>query len=483
MKNRILRWSHYHTLLLFCCVGFVALGVWLAVPRLIKQETPVLRMSAGPDSTRRHAVAVYLSEQAARNDLALKLVNSAGSEDCLNRLKAGQLDVAIVSNGITVPDDDGIAVLAAVQLEAVHILVRKELADGDYFAEMIRGKRVNLGEQGSTDWQLARELLKFVRLRLPSTSQPGDVIPTEFGKTELVNKTRAILEARGAKKDSLIAEMPDCLLVLETTPSTVVQQLIEAVDYRIVPLPATRAFLQDNLQNSESSTTVLEREFLEPTQIATNSYFKTRGYPAADCDTIGVRLLIVARESVPARAVRPLMQTLFEREFSHRILPKSPRDIATPYAIHPAAIAYLDRNKPLAVQETMESVNDVFSIFGAFSAGALSLYGLLWKWRKRTRKPSDYFAEIRKVELLAYDAETDSMIPVRPGELVKYLDDRLLALRQGLIEDICEGRIKGDQVIANILALLQDARRNLPRLDGQATDPGGLTQRSNRQAA
>ena len=50
-------------------------------------------------------------------------------------------------------------------------------------------------------------------------------------------------------------------------------------------------------------------------------------------------------------------------------------------------------------------------------------------------------------------------------ELLRELDCRLLELRRDLIEDVCEGRIKGDQVIANILTLLKDARRNLPTLE------------------
>ena len=72
---------------------------------------------------------------------------------------------------------------------------------------------------------------------------------------------------------------------------------------------------------------------------------------------------------------------------------------------------------------------------------------------------------------------------------MRELDCRLLKLRQDLIEDICEGRIKGDQVIANILTLLKDARRNLPKAGGgncrsrrpltgqlQVVSKGGLSQ-------
>ena len=46
-----------------------------------------------------------------------------------------------------------------------------------------------------------------------------------------------------------------------------------------------------------------------------------------------------------------------------------------------------------------------------------------------------------------------------------------LKLRQYLIEDICEGRIKGDQIIANILVLLKDTRRHLPKSEGLNADP------------
>jgi TRAP-type uncharacterized transport system substrate-binding protein len=149
---------------LLCSVGLAALSIWLAAPLLVDQPIPVLRMSAGPDGTRRHTLANYLCEQAKQNNLAVTLATCAGSEDCLNLLKTGQLDVAVVSSGVTVPDDDDIMVLGAIQLEAVHVLIRKDMAEGGSFTETIRGKRVNLGEKGSVEWLLMPELLSFATL-------------------------------------------------------------------------------------------------------------------------------------------------------------------------------------------------------------------------------------------------------------------------------------------------------------------------------
>lgn len=451
-------WSKRRILALLCFIGFAALGLGLAVSFWGQPQQPAVRMSAGPESTRRHALAAYFCEKAVRNDLSVELTTTAGSEDCLNRLREGSLDVAVVNNGVVVPNAKDVTVLGAIQPEVVHVLVRRELAGSAPLAERVRGKRVNLGQPGSTDWLLARDLLAFGRLKLPAADRAGDVVPTEIGKADLADKARTILAADERSKPALVAELPDCLLVVASVPSTVVQLLVEAADYRIEPLLGVRAFLADNLQDDNAKTTIIDREFLEPAVLPAGIYFTTRGFPDADCETLGLRPLLVARTGVPDRAVRALMMTLFEREFSHLTRPKSPREVATPYPMHPAAVAYLDRDKPLALKAVMEWVTQSLSIFGAFSAGALSLYGLV-RWRK-VRKPVDYFAEIRQVEQLAGSGAANQNQPWGMGE---ELDARLLRLRQELIEDICEGRIKSDHAIANILTLLREVRSNLPK--------------------
>lgn len=459
------KWIEGHKLTALASVIFFALCYLLVTKFVFQQHTRVLRLSAGPTATRRHKVAEYLAQQAAHHALSIQLVDSPGSEDCLEQIAAGKLDAAIVSSGVKIPHDDNIRVLAATQLEAVHLLVRNDLAEADELIPALRGRRVNLGVPGGTEWLLAQEFLKFARLQLPSAVQPGDVIPTDFCKEELIERAQAILRTTDEQeRAALRAELPDCLIVVATMPSTVAQILVEAADFRIVPLPATRAFLLDNLQATDAATTVIEREFLEPTTIPANSYFAQHGFPQTDCETIGVRLLVVAHRDTPASAVRPLMATLFEGEFSRRMTPKSPRDLPTPYAIHPAAMAYLDRDKPLITYDVVESLSTLFSIFGAFSAGALSLYGLLW--RKRRRKPIDYYAEVHKLELFAVES-------LAPGatrlsrDVSQYLDERLTQLRQELIRDVCQGRIEGEQVIGNILGLLADSRQNLLRASEQ----------------
>lgn len=452
-----------------CSAAFAVLGLVLLLRFLMPADPVSVRLSAGPDTTRLHAIATWLGEKAAQNHVGTRLLPNAGSEESLELLKSKQLDVAIVSNGVVVPNDDDIVVLAGMQLEAVHLLARKEFVNSGPPMQTILGKRVNLGERGSAEWLLSHDLLAFSKITLPSASHPGDVTPTEYSTSQLLEMSRAIRNAEGETKDALIAALPDYLLVLATIPSPVVQELVESANYDILPLHQARAFMLDNMQNDNNQTTVIEREFLEPTLIPNFSYFAHRGFPAADCETIGVRSLLVARKGLPSAAIRPLMKTVFESEFAHRFQAKSPRDFATPYAMHPAAIAYFDRDKPLIVDSVLDWLNNFISILGAGVACGFSLFSLLW--RTRTRSPSDYFAEIRQVEQLARNSDQDSSAPIPQEELRKHLEERLVRLRQDLVEDICEGRIKGDQAISNIMILMKDARRSLASTESQTAEP------------
>jgi hypothetical protein len=268
------------------------------------------------------------------------------------------------------------------------------------------------------------------------------------------------LHAGPDERDRLIAELPDCLIVLGTMPSSIAQLLVEAAGYQLRPMPATRAFLMDRLPNSHPTQTIIEREFLEPTVIPSHSYFTTQAYPETDCETVGVRLLLVARSNLTAKHIHPLMKALFESKFTHRMMPQSPIGMPGPYAVHPAAVAYFDRDKPyFVVQQAMEWLTNGLSFLGAFSAGALSLYGLIR--RKKHRTPSDYLSEIRNISDAMRKTEMDRTNGATNLQFSKQLDERLQHLRQNIIDDVCAGRMKADQSFSNILMLLKDTRCDL----------------------
>ena len=83
-------------------LGVAALGVAATVGYREWNRAPYhLRISAGSREGLRHRIATRLASAASRKGLDLKLVNNSGSEESLERVEAGALDVALVQGGST----------------------------------------------------------------------------------------------------------------------------------------------------------------------------------------------------------------------------------------------------------------------------------------------------------------------------------------------------------------------------------------------
>jgi TRAP-type uncharacterized transport system substrate-binding protein len=436
------------------------------VTRIYREEIhQTLRLSAGPSSTKRFEIASYFCEQVSKAGLTLNLEPTPGSVECIELLKSGQLDIAFINNCISVADDDDVQVLGVVGIEPFHVLVRGDFSGQERLGEWLKGKRVGVGEKGSTEWLFAHEALAYERLKLPTASNSGDVTPVEYKKIDLLSFLSSITTAEDSEKESLINKLPECMLVQGSLPSIVVQSLVEKANYKIVPIAATEAFLNDTFTSKNHGTAKIERQFLEATTIPMLTYLGHADgqwrIPESDCKTLGARLIVVAHRDVPNHTIELLMKTLFEGEFQSRTRPISPRDIPSPFNIHDGAVAYLDRDKPVVVNEVMEGVNKALSILGAMSAGGLSIYGLFWK--SKSRKPTDYFAELRKLELLYHSQSASSSdLETREG-ILRSIEHRLITLRHELIDDICEGRITNEQSISTIITILQDYRHSTPQ--------------------
>ena len=111
-------------------------------------------------------------------------------------------------------------------------------------------------------------------------------------------------------------------------------------------------------------------------------------------------------------------------------------------------------------------MSTVFSIFGAFSAGALSLYGYLRK--RRIRRPGEYLEEIRRIDALASGKIGETETPLSHELLSQELDARLNQLKEQVICDYCENRVQGEMVLLSILSTLSDSRSRLHAANGRA---------------
>lgn len=433
-------------------------------------STIVLRMSAGRTATRRHQLAEQLRDTVGTSGISLNLVSTAGSEEALQLVDSGALDLAIVSSGILSTGKENVRELAAFHVEPAHFLIRKELADQTgLLRDIVRGKRINLGEPGSSAYALSLEILAFAHMKPSTDSTPGDFQPNTWGAEELSQRAKAIQQATGPERSRLIDDLPDALIMVATLPSRVAQDLIEAADYRLVTLPFSRAFTMNLTRDGNSLNSIIDHSFMEQAVIPAGTYLGSKPIPQQDCQTIGLRLLLVAHKDVPTSAIYRLMSKIFEGEFARRYQPVSSKDKASPYHVHLGAVAYENRNKPYILNELVEMVKKAMSVLGLFSAGALSLFALMRT--KSNKSASDYLNEIQQIELVARGTAKDTQAPKENAALAGYLDQRLAKLKSELIHACCKKQFKNEMMLLNILTILVDTRHQVAQLLTKYEEP------------
>lgn len=456
-------------LLILLAVACIAWGLYSAVDNFRPADSNHVRLAGGSAVERRFQIAECLAGEACSSGLEVEVVPTKGFTDAIKQVSEHKLEAAVVSSGLHTEGCENVRVLAGLDVAPLHILVHRELAaSGLSLSEILKGKRVSLGEAGTNDRQLARDLTGFLHLSPIDSVGKGDYTPLSLSKDQLSQLADSLQSVTGPARDACLRDLPDVVMIVSSLPSPVVQRLLDTKEYTLMPFPYASPFLMSDLKTSGSPTDGVNRLYVEPAAIPAAMYVGDSPLPAGDCPTIGMRSLLVARDDLPVHVVEKLMQTVFETDFARRIKPLSPREIATTYQLHAGAVAYLDRDKPLLNGRFFESVSKAFSIFGAFSAGGLSIYGYLRK--RRIRRPGEYLEEIRIVDALAAGEFADSDVRQMPEVLARQLDTRLVKLKEQLIHDYCNNRVQGELVLMSILSMLADSRADLRRSAGRPVD-------------
>ena len=160
-------------------LGAVLLAYWWVDPA----PPRTLRMATGQENSAYEQFGKRYATLLAQDDIKVTLESSLGSRDNLERLRRGQADVAFVQSGSTDPDvagrDDsdsnGLVSLGSLFTEPVWLFVRegagvRQLPD-------LRGKRINLGPEGTGVPRLIRQVLDANGIE-PAQLHIGDLADT-----------------------------------------------------------------------------------------------------------------------------------------------------------------------------------------------------------------------------------------------------------------------------------------------------------------
>jgi len=138
-----------------------AAAILLALHFVRPAPPHTLTISSGPKGSTFEAVAVQYQKILARNGIALKIINSEGSLDNLNRLCAGSsgVDIALVQSGVsTCGDSTDVESLGSMFYVPLTIFYRSP--EPLLRLSQLHSKRIAIGPEGSGTRALALALLK-----------------------------------------------------------------------------------------------------------------------------------------------------------------------------------------------------------------------------------------------------------------------------------------------------------------------------------
>ena len=177
-----------------------------------------------------------------------------------------------------------------------------------------------------------------------------------------------------------------------------------------------------------------------------------------------------ARAAVVARArriaavealedVARLLGVIYETPLTGLIQPPPLRDQVPQFELHRGTELYLHRRQPFLTPELMSQLGKLLGGLGAFVSGSLGLYGFLRLLQ--LRRFESYYQEVRRIVQVARGREADPGAPADPDARRTYLLDQLDDLKSEAIRDFEEGGLKGEGLLAGVIALVNDTRNSL----------------------
>ncbi len=438
---------------LLAILGVLGLGFAAFLALQEPRERPVrLRMTAGQELGTRFWIAQAMEREASRRQITIDLKATEGSEEALDALDAGGLDVALVQGGLDRGAHPHLYEVAALHVEPLHLLVKEALYDSPARnLRGLRGKTVNLGKPRSGTYLLAREVMAFCDM------QSG----TDYTERTLSNEEM--------ERETDPSRLPDAVFTVSSLLSPVAHLLVKTHHYRIMSLPFHEVFALGALEQEHLSgrtTSRIDRRHVYDATIPASAYEIEPGVPPEAIHTLGTRLLLVAREGLAATTIRRLVEVVFNSPFSKALpTPPDPRLLESPPELpwHDGTLEYVRRNSPLIAGDVLDQVEKQVSIVGVLVGGVFCLYQWVrrrYRWR-RERSFEAYILQVAQVERRALDL---SRAPTLDLAALLQLQEDLAGIKAEALDRFADGKLDGEELMSGFLAHASDARDFLMRL-------------------
>ena len=281
------------------------------------------------------------SELQRRGRMMLKIVETKGSLDNVQRLQNGELDFALVQGGFEF-DDTGLLMLAAVDTEHLHIVV--PVSSDSHDLSDLAGKRIAAGVAGTGSRRLTESIVDAA-----SYDPPVELIPT--------SRETAAAEMERGEVDAAM--------------------FVSDLRRELKPLLAEGQFRLVGVKTAEALSQLLFD--VNATEIPAGIYGRNLSLPDAPLPTLSVQTNLIVRADVSNNIVKQMIEALYNFRVRYDAwlphLTEESGSSGPDLMLHPAAEAYYQRNDPLT--------SDQFEIAAFFLAALIALISavrLVWRW-------------------------------------------------------------------------------------------------------
>jgi TRAP-type uncharacterized transport system substrate-binding protein len=442
-------------------LGALALAVYLCFFQGKKPTRHQLAITAGSASGQRHHIAEVLQTEARSRGIDLRIEPTRGSEEMLDRVNDNQIPLALVQGGLDQGARPNIRQVAALHVEPLHLLVKDQcFTEVSKDLASLKGKAVNLSEEGSGTHTLALEIMRFIGLKPGLDLGTGDFKATTLSYSQLM--------AAGN-----LAQLPDAVFMVSSLPSPVAMHLVAKRHYRLVPLPFAEAFAIEGLARNPGDRPVggatggVEKGHIYDTTIPAFTYSRVEPkVPADPLHTVGTRLILVAHKDVKPEIIGNLVDAIFTTGFVQVGKPAlSPRLLELPpeFPLHAGTEQYLRRTKPLIAADLMAIGEKTARIGAPTMVGLLSI----WQWyrqrrlRQREAGFKRYMVQVGQIEHRLLALESAATLDLAT---LLQLQQELSHLKKEVMDQFALGALEGKELLSGFLAVVNDTRNYLTRL-------------------
>lgn len=419
-----------------------------------------LTISGGNVCPLRSEMAQRICGEVRNEGIELSAVASLNSDTILADVNTRRLDLGLVLGGFPATMHPNVRQVATLGVEPLHLVVRSELVRGAAPSlDLLRGRRVSLGERGSNGALLSEAFLRFAGLRPATAQEPGDLETLYTREAETIAQLQTWKRAAAPVRAVLAERLPDAFFLVDSMPSPLVDELVRTAGYELLPLPYATALHLNKRRDSAHNDAGFDSNRIEAAQIPAFTYGVSPAMPRQDCPTIGLRLILVAHKKVSSGSILKLLRALDKGLAQRYHVDLDAVGATSDYPVHPGAAAFAKDRRPLTVGQMLEPLTNFLSVMGAGAAGALALWGFLRGLR--AVDPDVHLRQIDRIEQLVQGKETDESAPPMPLDFIDYLESRLATIKQSAIDDYARGRLESDEALVGILMLVSDTRHLL----------------------